>query len=187
MMKVTLFIAFAALSSPAVAQDWLAAAPSPQLAVVAALKGGAEAFANAPNDLQRGAARPARAAAICKAIKNRRADKWIGKLKTLSTNSDGWGVLVVSVTPQASVGTMPNSMADIKDKTLINPKSPVYAAASKLKEGDIVQFSGVFSKGDADCIGEKSLTMTGAMMRPEFVLRFSAISKHEPVPAKPAT
>lgn len=188
MSRVSLVVALLGLAgSGASAQEWTAHAPKPQQAMVSAVKTGVETYTGTGNDLQKGAARPTRAKEICKAVKNRRAENWVGKLKTVTTNGDGWGVVVVSITPQITVGTMPNSWADVKDKTLIDPKSSVYASAAKLKEGDIVLFSGTFAKGTADCFGEKSLTMSGAMMRPEFVLKFSSIAKFEPPPARPAT
>ena len=187
-MKSLIVIAIlAGISLPAEAQDFEAFVPTSQKGLVLAVKAAVEAYTGSGNDLQRGAARPARAHAICKAVPKRRADRWIGKLKTISTNSDGWGVLAVSLTPQITVGTMPNSWADIKDKTLISPKSPVYASAAKLKEGDLVVFSGTFANGDTDCFGEKSLTMSGSMMRPDFVFRFSAISRFDPPAPKPGT
>lgn len=188
MSRVSLCVAMLALTTTgASAQEWHAHAPKPQQALVSAVTTGVETYTGAGNDLQKGAARPSRAKEICKAVKSRRAENWVGKLKTVTTNGDGWGVLVVSITPQITVGTMLNSWADVKDKTLINPKSSVYTSASKLKEGDLVSFSGIFAKGDADCFGEKSLTMSGAMMRPEFVLKFTSIGKFEPPTGRPTT
>lgn len=188
MSRVSICATVLALATTgASAQEWHDHAPKPQQALVAAVKAGVETYTGGGSDLQKGAARPTRAKEICKAVKSRRAENWVGKLKTLTTNGDGWGVLVVSITPQITVGTMLNSWADVKDKTLINPKSSVYTAAAKLKEGDTVSFSGVFAKGDADCFGEKSLTMSGAMMRPEFVLKFTSIGKFEPPAGRPAT
>ena len=188
MSRTSLGIAILGLAATgASAQDWSDYAPKPQQALVAAVKAGVETYTGAGSDLQKGAARPTRAKEICKAVKNRRAESWVGKLKTVTTNGDGWGVLIVSITPQITVGTMPNSWADVKDKTLIDPKSSVYASAAKLKEGDLVSFSGVFAKGNVDCVGEKSLTMSGAMMRPEFVLKFTSIGKFGPPAARPPT
>jgi hypothetical protein len=46
-----------------------------------------------------------------------------------------------------------------------------------MEKGDPVKFSGTFVRDEADCIKEGSLTQNGSMTEPEFIFRFSRVSK----------
>ena len=80
-----------------------------------------ERYSRGTTDLQKGAARPARAQQICAALHGQ-ANDWIGTIAQLTTNSDGYGVLKIEIANGISVTTFNNSLSDVKDYTLIAPK-----------------------------------------------------------------
>src|SRR4051812_28897335 len=66
-------------------------------------------------------------------------------------------------------------LSDISDQTLIDPGSALFAKISTLKVGQKVVFSGTFTRSETDCIKETSLTLSGSINKPEFILRFSEV------------
>jgi hypothetical protein len=126
------------------------------------------------NEMAKGAARPARARAICAAFPPGRP--WIGKVATLTTNNDGRGVLSIRVGKNTHFKTWNNALSDISDQTLIPPDSELYRRAIALRVGQFVEFSGSFIRFPTDCIREASLTMEGSMTEPEFIFRFGTLS-----------
>lgn len=153
-----------------------ASMPDTQKAFVAAIESGRQQYAAGTNDMAKGAARPARGRALCSSLPNGRVVNWVGRISTLSSNSDGKGVLTVEFGPDMYLGTWNNSLSDVGDGTLIDPSSALFAVASSMRKGDWVWFSGSFSKANPDCYREKSLTMAGSMQDPNFVMRFSSIT-----------
>jgi hypothetical protein len=71
---------------------------------------------------------------------------------------------------------MNNGFSDalMSQPTLIPVGSPVWSSAVHLKEGDRVRFSGRFLPG-SDYINEVSLTTSGSMADPEFLMHFISI------------
>ena len=137
-----------------------------------------EAFEAGTNDMVKGASRPARARAICAAFPDHQAVDWTGTVETLSSSNDGHGVLVLRLGPHVTAGTTNNGASDALGslRTLLDPGSPVFAAAAGLHEGQKVRFSGTFAASDSDCFDPQSLTQSGAMEDPEFLLQFSSIA-----------
>ena len=134
-------------------------------------------YNHAKTDFQRGAARPKRAEALCRVLRNKRAELWVGKVNQLTTNSDGWGVIKIDIGRNAYVKTWNNSISDAFHKTLVNPSSKVFGAASTLNKGDEVIFSAQFFPSDTDCVHEGSLTLGGSITEPEFIVRFTELAK----------
>ena len=103
------------------------------------------AYAEAQNDMAKGATRQQRAKAICAAIKSPMVRDWIGTVYKLSSNNEGKGVLGFDSCPTTLwVKTHNNAFSDTGDHTLIDPESPVFAKAVALKEHQRVRFSAVF-------------------------------------------
>lgn len=148
---------------------------------VAALAEAGVAYEGAPNDLARGAARLRRAHVLCALMERREATDWVGEVATLSSSSEGKGVLVVRIAPHATLGTTTNSLSDglAPLRTLIDDSSPVLEAALALKPGQRVVFSGRFAPSEADCLFEQSLTQAGSMREPAFLFRFTALRAEE--------
>ena len=150
--------------------------PAPQAAVIAAAEKARSAFDEAPNDMAKGGVRAARAKAICAAVPKLTAKDWIGEVDTLSSNGDGWGILYINIGPDISVRTYNNAFSDAGSNTLIDPSSDVFAVASTLSVGQKVRFSGRFFKAKADCIKEMSLTQSGSIEEPAFLIRYSDVA-----------
>jgi hypothetical protein len=132
----------------------------------------------AANDMQRGGIKAERDRAICALISSARAvSNWSGIVKTVDSNSDGKGVLAVSIADGVSVTTWNNDLSDFRDHTLIEPESPLFDVVSKMHVGRLVFFSGSFEGGEEkECIGEESLTLHGKLEEPEFTFKFSSVS-----------
>lgn len=154
--------------------------PEAQLAFIEAAQAGRAAYRSAETDFQKGAARPARAKALCKAISAPQVKDWIGKLTDLTTNSDGKGVVEITIADHVTVSTWNNSISDIVGETLIDPSSPLFQQLGQIKEGDTVVFSGRLIRADTDCFQEKSMTLGGSMNDPDYLFRFSSVRRAQP-------
>jgi Sel1 repeat len=148
--------------------------------LIAAVERARAAYAAGANDMAKGGARPARAKEICAVLKNdNRIDHWVGNVETLSSNSDGLGVLSIQIAKGISIKTWNNAISDVVDKTLIDPDATVFKQAVALKIGQRVTFGGSFIPSPPDCIREGSLTLEGSLTKPEFIFRFSNIAPAE--------
>lgn len=150
-------------------------ADNQQAAFVAAIEAARATYDKAPNDMAKGAARPARAKAICAALKRMSVSGWTGEVKQLTTNSEGRGVLSIRIAKDAYVKTWNNAISDTGDDSLIHPDSPVFKQASVLKTGQKVKFSGRFIPSQTDCVKEGSMSLHGSIDEPEFIFKFSEI------------
>lgn len=157
-----------------------AAAPLPerQASFVAAISDYKTRFDSAGNELQQSVLRYERRVAIVKAVGGElRADGWLGTLRKLETNSDGNAVVIVRVAPNIDLATWNNAMSDVLHSTLIEKGTPLYAALVNMSAGDKVKVSGNFIRADEDGLFEQSITIRGAMTAPEFLFKFTDISK----------
>lgn len=144
--------------------------------------------AQAENDMQKGGIKARRDKSICDAMTSLQVQNWIGTVQTIDSNSDGKGVLAISIAPDVLVTTWNNEFSDIETHTLIEPGSPVFESASAMKHGQLVAFSGTFFRGsEGDCLREGSLRLDGKLKSPEFIFLFSEVSAYyphsEPAPA----
>ena len=142
---------------------------------------GSASYDQGSNEMAKGASRPARAKALCE-LGGYGVRDWKGTIETLSSNNSGKGVLEIRLGPHVTVGTTNNDFSDsISDlHTLIDPGSPVFAAATALKVGDPVIFSGRFGPTEDDCFAEQSVTQEGSMHDPEFLFAFSSVAAAPP-------
>jgi hypothetical protein len=100
----------------------------------------------------------------------------------VDSNSEGKGVLAITLDNGITVETGNNSLSDMGDRTLIDPGTKLFADASTMKIGQRVAFSGDFaSETDGACIRELASTLRAKVEQPEFVFRFSAVSSTWPV------
>jgi hypothetical protein len=150
--------------------------PDQEAKFVAVSVAAREAYKAGANEMAKGAARPYRAKGLCNQAQGRAIQNWVGKIETLSSNSDGKGVLSVVIGDKIYLKTWNNSVSDIGDRTLIEPGSPLYQKAVVLQVGQAVSFSGSFIPSQTDCVREGSLTLDGSMTKPEFIFRFSDIA-----------
>jgi hypothetical protein len=161
------------------------AAPVPTLALrndnteqqfIDAIDQAAASYHDAPNDMARGAMRVARTEAVRRLLPDRAAQGWVGTIETLSSTNDGRGVLVIRISPRITVQTYNNSLSErlSGQQTLIPVGSPLWSSVVQLAKGDRVRFSGHFVAGN-DYLDEVSLTVTGGMTSPDFVMSFSSV------------
>jgi hypothetical protein len=138
------------------------------------------AYTQADSDVAKNATRLQRAKAICAMIRTPVVQNWTGTVFKVSSNRDGGkGALEVTLSAHISVSTWNDSVADIGDNTLIDPKTPLFDQAVFLKKNQQVLFSGRFFPDPVDCLREISMTLSESMDDPEFLFRFSDIA---PVP-----
>ena len=104
------------------------------------------------NDMQKGGVKATRDKAICRTMTATEVQSWIGTIQNIDSNSDGKGVLAISIAPDVLIKTWNNALSDIGSDTLLEPGSPVFESASALKVGQRVLFAGSFIQGhDGDC------------------------------------
>lgn len=149
--------------------------PQQETALLEAVDAARQQYRDAGNEMSKGASRPIRARAICRAVTSPTIQGWIGKIDILSTNGDGKGVISIEVGRGVYLKTWNNSLSDISDHTLIDPASATFQTASRLSQGQAVRFSAMLILSNTDCYKEASMTMDGSITKPEFIMRLTAI------------
>jgi hypothetical protein len=135
-------------------------------------------YDNAGTDFQKGAVYRRRADALRSLLGNGLSvSGWTGTVYKLSSNGDGYGILEITLSADAWVETMNNSLSDSSVHTLITPDSPLYSVLGTLKEGDQVVFSGTFFSDENEFPQTTDLAMSSKMTEPEFVFKFSSVEK----------
>lgn len=158
----------------------LAPNPPAEDAFIKAVEDARATYVGGLNDLVRGVARPRRAEALCKVLPKARVENWIGKIVVLGSSPGGKGVLAIEIAPKVTLATNRVDAADEKDKTLIDPRAPLFTSAAVLAVGDRVQFSGILLPGPEDCFKEIGKDLMISMSTPEFIMRFDALKKVVP-------
>ena len=153
--------------------------PPKQEAFIEAAMSGRLAFRQAANDMAKGGTRAERKKAVTSVLDGLTIDEWIGKIKKLGANSEGKGVLAVSLNDFITLATWNNALSDLGSQTLIPPDSTLFQKVSSLQKGDMVIFSGSFFRSDVDGIEEQSMTLSGSMLSPEYVFRFESVERYE--------
>ncbi len=165
-------------ASASAAKSTAAPLPEQQANFIAAISDYKTRFDSAGNELQQSVLRDERRMAILKAVGGQlRANGWSGTLRKLETNGDGNAVVAVRVAPNIDLATWNNAMSDALHSTLIEKGTPLYAALVNMSVGDKVKVSGNFIRAEADGLFEQSITIRGAMTAPEFLFKFTDISK----------
>lgn len=137
------------------------------------------AYTQGDSDIAKDATRLQRAKAICAAIRTPVVQNWAGTVFKISSNREGTGVLELTLSTNMKVTTWNDSIADVGDHTLIDPKSSLFDQTVLLKKNQEVLFSGSFIPDPMDCFRETSVTLAESMDKPEFLFRFSDVA---PVP-----
>ncbi len=135
----------------------------------------ARLFENAPNDMVKGGLRPERGQELCTFMTVSSVRSWRGKVYSLSSNNEGHGILKIDLGGDVYVKTMNNGLSDMEYGTLIKHGSSLFNETFSLHVDQIVEFSGSLFNDNLDCFKELSLTVGGAMRRPEFLIRFSSV------------
>jgi hypothetical protein len=95
---------------------------------------------------------------------------WTGTLKTMTTNGDGDGVIVVQLDGcPCTLRTWNNSFSDLQSHTLVKNGSLLFNKILNMRVGDRVRVSGLI-------LQEASLSERGSVDDPEWITRFSDVS-----------
>ena len=138
-----------------------------------------DSYKQAPNELKKSALRADRKTAIQGALGNVTVQDWVGTLRNMGTNSDGKASIIIQLAgSKIEVKTWNNAVSDIADKTLIETGSELYNTLSNLSKGSTVRFTGTFKLGENDYIREASLTESGSMTSPAFIMSFTNVSAY---------
>jgi hypothetical protein len=155
--------------------------PPDEVAFIKAAQDGRDAFQVAHTDLAKGDARGARTVAICGILQATQGNvaNWVGQITLLAAANNGAGVLGITIAEQVSVGTWPNPLSDVQDRTLIAQGSPVFAMLQSVKLGDVVLFSGQFvpDPRNKDCARDMNSTYADKLLNPAFAFQFTAVIK----------
>ncbi len=129
-------------------------------------------YKQAKNELQKSSLRTQRKSELNNVISGFAIQNWSGKINAMSTNSEGKAILSIRITPSIEIKTWNNALSDIVANTLIESNSELYNQLMNFSVGDTVFFSGYFFNSNEDSIEETSMTENGAMVNPEFLMKF---------------
>lgn len=134
------------------------------------------------NELQKSRTRNNRKQAL-QQLKNRSVINWIGTIDSLQTNSEGKAIVSIKINDNLSVKTWNNAFSDLGSNTLIPMDSALYKKLeTNVKKGSKVRFSGSLFSGNEDYYEETSVSESGSMLDPEFLIKFSDITLMGSVP-----
>jgi hypothetical protein len=144
--------------------------PPQQVAVLEAISEHQAQYQQQANELQMSAVKKRRNQAVRMLIPDGVVSDWVGVLNTMGTTSEGSAYIALTIGESVTAQTWNNALSDIGSRTLISSESPLYGTISEMSEGDRVRFSGKL-------LTEASMTESGGMMEPEFIFRFSKVSR----------
>lgn len=163
-----------------ISQEKVITLPEQQTKFIHVIHSSMQPYDQAPNELKKSVLRTQRKDQIKAALNgNLEVKNWYGIIKTMETTSNGKAHISI-ILPQSEIQIQNwnNELSDIGDNTLISQNSSLYNSIMDLNEGVPVLFSGRFLRGK-DFMKEASLTEEGAMAEPEFLIRFSEVSRAE--------
>jgi hypothetical protein len=110
--------------------------------------------------------------------------RWAGEVHDLKTETDGKASLSIKLDGSDTViQTWNNSLSDSASDTMISRADDLYSSLADIKNGDEVTVSGTFIVefgAGPDYVRESSLTESGSMTSPEFIVKFSQIGTGAP-------
>ena len=142
------------------------------------------------NAVQKFLLRQKRQQFLAEQLNGRVLTKWIGRIRTLLTTSNGKAYLEIElamIPPEnatenktapefrVTMGTWNNASTDFDYDTLILPGTSLHSWLANFNEGQWVFFSGHSFAGDEDYLKEASPTETEAMLSPQFILKFELL------------
>ena len=102
---------------------------------------------------------------------------WAGKIDEIDSVGDEYAYVSISVCKNVTINTWNNEFSDIFDKTLIHIDSEIYEMILELEKGISVITSGKFNASDSDHFQETSMTDSGSLDEPEYLVHFNTIQK----------
>jgi hypothetical protein len=104
--------------------------------------------------------------------------EWVGQIEQLRTESDGEAALAIKLKGSETViKTWNNSFSDSSSHTMISRDDGLYSSLANIRVGEEVTVSGTFllNPSKPDYVEEASMTESGSMTSPEFIVRFTQI------------
>lgn len=151
-----------------------------QQAIISIVKQCWQEYKKAPNELKKSAVRARRGELIREALGGeRKFIDWVCVVRRMETTSQGNAIFELKMENSTIIiGNYNTELLDIFSEVLIPQSSPLYDIISELKKGDRVMVSGIFfPSSNKDFIQESSLTERGSMEKPDFSVKFSAVTK----------
>ena len=162
------------------AKNPLLALPEVQQKFVSVIQEYEKEYDKAPNELKKSAVKTKRGNQIKEVLGGSRYFKdWICIVTDMSTTGKGNASFSLKIeSTKIKIGNMNNEFSDLFENTLIEQSNPLYDIISELEKGDRVKVSGSFLKSSKnDYIYESSLTESGGMESPDFIVKFETIEK----------
>ncbi len=104
---------------------------------------------------------------------------WNGKIEAIEGVGDEYAYVSISICKNVTIKTWNNEFSDMFDKSLIHIDSELYERILDLEKGNYVITSGSFTKSDTDYFQETSITDSGSLTEPEYLVKFIEIGKKE--------
>jgi hypothetical protein len=136
-----------------------------------------DTIGDAETDLQRNVALRARDKDLCATLENGKATNWTGLIDDVGANGEGKAYVEIKIADRIKIKTWNNAFSDFSDNTLIPTSSSFFDNLVAMKKGDSVSFSATFLKGSNSCLTKANLTEVFYGISPEFVVKFSGITK----------
>ncbi|MDD2366475.1 MAG: hypothetical protein PHN84_09955 [Desulfuromonadaceae bacterium] len=156
----------------------LADMPPSEVAFIELIEKMSKEYKAAPNELKKSIIRTERSKLLASTLKSKSVNGWVGTILDMSTNSDRKAILAVRLEPSDIIlTTWNNDLSDLVDDTLIPHASHLYNAISEMAKGQRVVVSGHFFYSKGDYIKEASLREHGSMKSPEFIFKFSKVTR----------
>lgn len=151
--------------------------PPKQQAFVSVIEATIVKYEEAETDLQRSKAVRDRNKQLVADLGGRKVTDWVGVIKEVGANGEGKAYVQVEIADGVLMKTWNNAFSDISDDTLIPESSPMFDVLLDAKSGDRVTFSGTIAADSDATIRTSNLTETFSVMTPEFIVKFSSITK----------
>jgi hypothetical protein len=152
--------------------------PADQAAFVKVVEEAKGTIDAAETDLQESVALRARDKQLCALLTGNKATNWTGIVNNVGANGEGKAYVYIEIADKVKVMTWNNSFSDISDDTLIPTSSKFFDKLVAMKKGDLVTFSATLLKSNNSCLKKGNLTEFFYGQRPEFIARFSDVTKN---------
>jgi hypothetical protein len=152
--------------------------PADQAAFVKIVEEAKGTIDAAETDLQESVALRARDKQLCALLTGNKATNWTGIVNNVGANGEGKAYVYIEIAEKVKVMTWNNAFSDISDDTLIPTSSKFFDKLVAMKKGDQVTFSATLLKSNNSCLKKGNLTEFFYGQRPEFIARFSDVTKN---------
>lgn len=150
--------------------------PAAQTTFLKIFNDAAKKYESAETDLQRSVIIKGRNAEMCAKVGGS-FTHWVGKIDDVGANGEGKAYVSIDLGSDVKFQTWNNAFSDSGDNTLIPPGSALFNHLVALAPGDKVVFSGNFVPGDGACLKTSNMTEYFSATSPEFVTRFTDVTK----------